>query len=188
VQTWQDQIDGDVGNIGCSTANAGRSASVVLVAAQGRQTVWWVLAILLTVIATVLLFRWDDSRLLRSAMAQTDSFAGGSQVGARGIYAFSGQLTARTYGLFMLDVDTGTIWCYELQRAANDELQLRLVAARSYASDRYLEEFNVADPVPGAVRLMVQQQRALQQGGAGPASTTAPARGPALPDEGGGQK
>jgi len=85
----------------------------------------------------------------------------------------------------MLDVDTGTIWCYELDRASNDELLLRLVAARSWISDRYLEEFNVADPVPGAVRMMVQQQRAMRQNQADVPVTTAPAKGPALPEDGG---
>ena len=72
--------------------------------------------------------------------------------GARGIYAFTGQLTSKSYGLFMLDVDSGTVWCYEFQRAANGEPQMKLVAARSWISDRYLEEFNVADPVPSAVQ------------------------------------
>jgi hypothetical protein len=59
----------------------------------------------------------------------------------------------------MMDVDTGTIWCYELDRAEHGPLQLRLVAARSWIFDRYLEEFNVADPIPGAVREMIRHQR-----------------------------
>jgi hypothetical protein len=165
----------------------GQAIPVVVVTAGNRHTVLWLIAVLLAVIATALVLRLDDVRLMRSAMAQAET--PGGLVGARGIYAFSGQVTQRTFGLFMLDVDTGTIWCYELQKAANDELLLRLVAARSWTSDRYLEEFNVADPVPGAVKMMVQQQRTMrQQGQSETPTTTAPSRGPVLPDEGGGRK
>jgi hypothetical protein len=184
VQSRPNHPECGASDVGRPTVGTTGTAPVTVVVSGGRQTALWLIAVLLTVIATALLLRLDDSRLMKSAMAQTDGFAGGTPVGGRGIYAFSGQLTARTFGLFMLDVDTGTVWCYELQKAANDELQLRLVAARSWASDRYLEEFNVAEPVPGAVRLMVQQQRALRQGGSEPVTTTAPAAGPALPEEG----
>ncbi len=168
-------------------AAEGAPAPRVVVHAAGRQTALWIIVVLLAIIATVLVLRVDGLRLERSALAQAEGLGTGA-VGARGIYAFSGQLTPKTFGLFMLDVDTGTIWCYELSRAANDELLLRLVAARSWVSDRYLEEFNVADPVPGAVRMMVQQQRAIRQSQAEAPATTAPAKGPALPDEGGLKK
>ena len=161
-------------------AEGGRQTPIVIVSPGGRHTVLWLIAVLLAVIATVLVLRLDDARLMRSAMAQTET-PGGAIVGARGIYAFSGQVSAKTFGLFMLDVDTGTIWCYELSRAANDELLLRLVAARSWTSDRYLEEFNVADPVPAAVRMMVQQQRSMRQDQTQPPVATAPAGGPVLP-------
>jgi hypothetical protein len=115
------------------------------------------LTVVLAVLATALILERDDALLLRSAQAQRLSGAG--QAGARGIYAFTGQLTAKTFGLFMMDVDAGTIWCYEIDRGQHGELQLKLVAARSWIYDRYLEEFNVAEPVPGAVRAMVEQQR-----------------------------
>ncbi len=165
---------------GVDVAVQGHPAPVVVVHSGSRQPVSWIIVVLLAVIATALVMRLDEGRLMRSAIAQTES-PGGGLVGARGIYAFSGQLTLKTFGLFMLDVDTGTIWCYELSRGTNEELLLRLVAARSWTSDRYLEEFNVADPVPGAVRMMVQQQRAMRQTQVETPATTAPAKGPALP-------
>ncbi len=127
----------------------------VIMAAPPAQTVWWVIAVLLAIIATALVLRWDDAAMNR-AFGQT---VGGPQAGTKGIYAFTGQLTARTFGVFMMDVDTGTIWCYELDRAEHGPLQLRLVAGRSWIFDRYLEEYNVADPVPGAVREMIRHQR-----------------------------
>jgi len=161
-------------------ATEGHTAPVVVIHSGSRQAASWIIVVLLAVIATALVLRLDEGRLMRSAVAQTDG-PGGGLVGARGIYAFSGQLTSKTFGLFMLDVDTGTVWCYELSKGTNDELLLRLVAARSWTSDRYLEEFNVADPVPGAVRMMVAQQRAMRQNQADTPATTAPAKGPALP-------
>jgi len=115
------------------------------------------LTVVLAVLATVLILERDDAIWLKSAQAQRVSGIG--QAGARGIYAFTGQLTAKTFGLFMMDVDAGTIWCYEIDRGQHGEPQIKLVAARSWIYDRYLEEFNVAEPVPGAVRAMVEQQR-----------------------------
>ena len=186
MQAGHDRSDGTFARAACQ-ADGGTQAPIVIISPSGRHTVLWLIAVLLAVIATVLVLRLDDARLMRSAVAQTET-PGGAMVGARGIYAFSGQLTARTFGLFMLDVDTGTVWCYELSRAANDELLLRLVAARSWTSDRYLEEFNVADPVPAAVGMMVQQQRSMRQDKRTPPASTAPAAGPVLPEEGGGKK
>jgi hypothetical protein len=151
------------------------SQSVVLIDGSRRQTVWWVIAISLAVIATALINRWDGTWLSRAALAQAGFSGGAPSAGARGIYAFTGQLGAKDYGLFMLDVDTGTVWCYEMARSRDGQLQLQLVAARSWIFDRFLEEFNVAKPTPSEVQLMVRQQR----GNAGAAGNLmAPANAP----------
>lgn len=140
-----------------------------------RQTVLWIIALLLTVIATALIVRRDDTSFLAAAMGQASGSPRANLDGGRGIYAFTGQVSARSYGLFMLDVDTGTVWCYELQRSGTTgEPRLNLLAARSWVFDRYLEDFNTGEPIPSVVRAMVQQQRsnrapASQPGaGAGP--------------------
>jgi len=135
------------------------SPQIIVVPAQGRQTVWWVMTVLLAIIATALVMRWDESALSRSAWAQSSTIGAGPGSGARGIYAFTGQIGSRSYGLFMLDVDTGTIWCYEMSGGRH----LKLLAARSWIFDRYLEEFNVADPTPTEVRQLVEQQQAAQK-------------------------
>ncbi len=141
---------------------------IVVVPGQGRQTVLWVIAILLAVIATALVLRWDEAALSKSAWAQSAVTGAGPSPGGRGIYAFAGQISSRSYGLFMLDVDSGTIWCYEMARGTFDEPHLKLVAARSWIFDRYLEEFNVAAPTPGEVRRLVEQQQAAQRAQAQP--------------------
>ena len=137
---------------------------VVFVSAAGRQTALWLIVVLLAVIATIMITRWDEVALLRATQAQSVYGGGGSTAGARGIFAFTGQLDAKTYGLFMLDIDTGTVWCYELARnQPGSGAHLKLVAARSWIFDRYLEEFNVAAPTPAEVRQLVEQQQANRQ-------------------------
>jgi len=160
----------------------GARSPVVVVSSGGRHTVWWVMTVCLAVIATVLVVRRDDSLIMRSAHAQPAGAGGPGQAGARGIYAFPAQLTAKSYGLFMMDVDTGTIWCYEMEKGAGGKFQLSLVAARSWIFDRYLEEFNVAEPVPGAVRLMVQQQRSHREDVDRVTNKVDEAAGSAMPD------
>lgn len=139
---------------------------------------WWILAVLLAIIATSLV-SIRDGAWLSSAMAQAGS--GGAATPGRGVYAFTGQLSAKEYGLFMMDADTGTVWCYQLARGRGDgEFRLQLVAARSWIFDRFLEEFNVAPPTPGEVQLMVRQQRGHGAMG-GPGATSPAAPGMAAP-------
>ena len=132
--------------------------------ARTDPTVLWVIAILLAIIATALWTRPSGS-LLTPALAQGPALAG-----ARGIYAFTGQIDSNRSGLFMLDVDQGTIWCYELENAGGAR-KLRLIAARTWIYDRYLQDFNCAPPDFRMVQQLVAEQRA--QGGA--RGETAPA-------------
>lgn len=172
-----------------SDASPTDNPRVIFVAAPARPVGLWIISILLAVIATIMVLRWDDASLTRAAMAQTANPSAGPGMGVRGIYAFTGQLDARSFGLFMLDVDSGTVWCYEMVRnRASDPVFMRLVAARSWLYDRYLEEFNAGSPTPTEVRQLVEQQRTARQGqttqpagGAAPAPASVPAGGLKLP-------
>lgn len=119
-------------------------------AKKRSQVVWWVIAGSLAVIAVCMLVR-PDRPMLPAALAQATR-----QAGARGVFAFSGQLSDHSYGLYMVDVDAGTIWCYEY---LNGPKKLRLVAARSWLYDRYLENQDFQGPSPEEVAQMVEQQR-----------------------------
>ncbi len=120
--------------------------------ARSQTTAHWIIAILLTVVATCLVIRMvDGTSWLPEAKAQT------ARLGAHGIFAFTGQLGARTYGLFMVDVDAGNVWCYEYMP---EKSKLRLVAGRSFLYDRYLEEFNTESPTPAEVAQLVDRMRA----------------------------
>ncbi|MFO0840618.1 MAG: hypothetical protein U1D55_19080 [Phycisphaerae bacterium] len=108
-------------------------------------------------VAVALAAGWFGARLGQisepKAFAQTPPLAG-----ARGVYAFTGQLDANRHGLFMLDVDQGTIWCYEIESVGGAR-KLRLMSARSWIYDRYLQDFNCAAPDFRTVQELVAQQR-----------------------------
>ncbi len=122
-------------------------------ARRGGQTVLWVIAVLLGMIASAMWTRGPAEGFLPSALAQ-----GQQGAGARGVFAFTGQIDHNRFGLFMLDVDQGTIWCYEIDKAGGTR-KLRLVAARTFIYDRYLKDFNCDNPSFRMVQKLVDQQR-----------------------------
>jgi len=113
--------------------------------------VFWVIALALVVIAVVLVVRPARDPLAGLAFGQTSA-----STGARGVFAFSGQLSKTTYGLYVVDTDSMTIWAYEYlpQKGC-----LRLAAARTWRYDRYLENYNICDLPPEAVEQMIEEQR-----------------------------
>lgn len=115
------------------------------------QTVFWIIAVLLAFIGGALWQRGDRS-LLSSALAQ------GTPAGARGVFAFTGQIDEAAYGLFMIDIEQGTVWCYEIENQGGVR-QLRLAAARTWIYDRYLRDFNCAQPDFRKVQELVAKQR-----------------------------
>jgi len=120
----------------------------------GRRTphpVFWVIAAALVVIATTLVVRPDGVPVGGVALGQPVSSGG-----ARGIFAFSGQMSKGAYGIYMVDIDAMTIWAYEYlpQKGC-----LRLAAARTWRYDRYLENHNICDLPPDIVEQMVEEQR-----------------------------
>ncbi|MCH7839018.1 MAG: hypothetical protein IID38_02125 [Planctomycetes bacterium] len=137
-----------------ATSTLPQPAVVVPPARRSPHPVYWLIAAALIVIAVGQLIRpagppWD-----RVALGQT-----GGGVGARGVFAFSGQLSKGTYGVYLVDADTMTIWVYEY---LSQKGCLRLAASRTWRYDRYLENYNICDLPPDVVEQMVEQQRALR--------------------------
>lgn len=122
---------------------------------RGSFVAQWTIAFLLGVIATLLLAR-GGSTDGGAAWAQNQPM-----VGARGIFAFTGQLDEQTYGLFMLDVDRQTVWVYAIDKVEGTR-RLRLIAARTFVYDSGLKDFNCAAPDFRAVRDLVRQQERAQ--------------------------
>ena len=113
----------------------------------------WLLAGALGVLAVQSLMdnQGGGLKLDNAALAQAVSSGG-----ARGVFAFSGQLSKNSYGIFMIDVDAMTLWAYEYQPQKEC---LRLAAARTWRYDRYLENHNGCDLPPDAVEKLVEDQR-----------------------------
>ncbi|MBK8267208.1 MAG: hypothetical protein IPK83_02420 [Planctomycetes bacterium] len=128
--------------------------SVAVPQPRQNQTVLWVIAILLAIIATALVLRTDLPFSARPAYGDSPRY------GAGGIFAFTGQIDRNSYGLFMMDVDNSTIWCYQYVPSMG---KLRLVAARSYVYDRYLENLNCVDETsPEEISKLLEKQREIK--------------------------
>jgi hypothetical protein len=131
------------------------SEAVAITVPQQRQTVLWIIAILLAIIATALVVRSSESFGVQRAFGNDPPLPG-----ARGVYAITGQLAENRYGLFMMDVDSGNIWCYEYLPGTR---KLMLVAARTYRYDRYLEDYNNDKQTsPEQVQLMLRGQNRIK--------------------------
>ncbi len=113
------------------------------------QAVWWLIGLSLAAIAL--------TQLLQLGQAGTVLAQPVAQAGARGVFAFTGQLTKGTFGVFMVDMDAGTLWCYEY---IPGKRELRLVAGRLWIYDRYLEAFNTGQPSVEEIEQLVELQRA----------------------------
>jgi hypothetical protein len=100
-------------------------------------------------------FRSDGGFSVNSAVAQS-----GRPAMAGGIMAFTGQIEKDIYGIMMVDVDAGTLWVYQYRKGVN---QLKLLTARSWLYDRYLEEYNTSQPTPSEVAQLVAQQQQKEQ-------------------------
>ena len=119
-------------------------------ASGASRTAIWLIVAFLGIIAACLVLRLDQP-VVNRALAQPVA-----QAGARGVFAFTGQLSKNTFGLFMVDVDVGTIWCYEWNGVKGC---LKLIAARSWRYDRFLENFNSCELPPKEVERMVEMER-----------------------------
>lgn len=117
----------------------------------------WLIAVLLAFIAGSLWNGGQAGHALPVALAQN------TPAGARGIYAFTGQIDEQSYGVFMLDVDAGTLWCYEID-SEDGVRKLKLVAARAWMYDRLLRDFNVLPPNYLTVKDLVARERAVEAG------------------------
>ncbi|HWL92246.1 MAG TPA: hypothetical protein VNT79_01815 [Phycisphaerae bacterium] len=146
-----------------SIQREGGAVAVTIPQPRQNQTVLWVIAVLLAIIATALVLRPELPFGARPAFGDTP------MMGAGGIYAFTGQIDRNSYGLFMMDVENRTVWCYQYVPNLNE---FRLVAARSYAYDRYLENYNGGKVTPDQIRQLLederQQKARISRGGIGP--------------------
>ena len=153
VALWEEvraitQDDHSIMIAGRGPEEEGRTAS-----SRSRHPALWFIAGALSVIMLHAVMRGDGSGLSLEGTALGQAISSG---GSRGVFAFSGQLTKNSYGIYMVDVDAMTIWVYEyLSRKGC----LRLASARTWRYDRYLEDYNHCDLPPDAVEQLIEDQR-----------------------------
>jgi len=127
---------------------------------QRFQGALWLIGIGLLANAAVMLVRGQgaaDIVLSRAAMGQAaPAGAAGQMLGARGIYMMPAQLGVNSYGLYLMDVDSGTICVY---KATPETSHFRLMAARSFKYDRFLEDLNNETLRPKEVQKIVEAQQ-----------------------------
>jgi len=120
----------------------------------------WLIGVGLLANALVLATRAQvpDITLDRAALAQATPAGGGStpMLGARGIYMMPAQLGANSYGLYLMDVDSGTICVYQ---AMPEGQKFKFMASRSYKYDRFMEDFNNEGLRPKDIQKIVQNQQ-----------------------------
>lgn len=138
---------------------------------RSHAVVLWVIAVALIANAVGLWNRPGSGTFLPEALAQNQN------AGGRGVFAFTGQIDHNRFGLFMLDVDQGTVWCYEIDSSGGTR-QLRLVAARTFIYDRYLMDFNCLPPSFRTVQELVSKQRQDASGATEREEKSNPAKDP----------
>ena len=120
-----------------------------------RNKALWLIGAALLANAGVMLFaRKSVPELILSNPAQAQEAS--PMLGARGIYMMPAQLGPNAFGLYLMDVDSSTICVY---KALPDNSHFRLMAARSFKYDRFLEDFNNDPLTPKEVQKIVEKQR-----------------------------
>jgi hypothetical protein len=87
--------------------------------------------------------------LMDAAWAQNQLPIGGGA----GVFIVPAQFSDRSFGCYIMDVDSQTLCAYQYY-----EKQLRLVAARNFRWDRRLGQFNSTNPTPQEVQQMVEAE------------------------------
>ena len=120
----------------------------------------WLITSLLAVIAVCLLIEVGASTSIALAQANSSDTAG--QTDTDRLLAVAGQLSRDTYGLYLVDLDNTTICVYQyLPGKRTGMTELCLMAARSFAFDRRLEEYNTK-PSPREIKELIDQQHPIR--------------------------
>lgn len=73
-----------------------------------------------------------------------------------GIMVVPIQIERDLYGLAMIDTTSQTLWIYEMNSRGPAYNRLKLTAARSWKYDKFLQQYNTAEPKPEQVRMILE--------------------------------
>ncbi|HDZ22641.1 hypothetical protein LCGC14_0295860 [marine sediment metagenome] len=116
----------------------------------------WVLVALLGVIAAGLLIE-----LGRATAAGPGDLPGESAGATPSMMAVTGQITRDGYGIYLVDLNSRTICIYQY---VSTQRKLRLLAARTFAFDTQLDDYNT-EPSPREIRDLVSRHPRLTDRG-----------------------
>jgi len=125
--------------------------------AKGSTAKWFAVAFL-AVAACCLLVQVGIS------IAADESPGAAASGGKNNVFVVAGQVTKDTYGLYLVDLEYGTICMYEWVPQSR---KLRLMAARTYVYDRQLDDYNT-ELSPQEVKKLIAEQRRLGESPAKP--------------------
>jgi hypothetical protein len=117
----------------------------------------WVFWLALVLVVIGLLFAGNSKSKSADAGTKVGSSFGDTT------FAVPVQLGRDNYGLAMYDVDTRTIWLYELSNRGPGQPRLRLLAARNYAYDSLLTDYNTT-PHPKEIKQILESLGRSQSG------------------------
>jgi hypothetical protein len=115
----------------------------------------WVIVVALSALAGAVL----AGAVLTGPPAQAQAAAAGG--GHGGVFALAGQLSRDNYGIFLVDSNSNTMAIYEWVSDKVQGRKLHLVAARNFAFDLQLDDYNNSEPLPREVKALVEQNRKL---------------------------
>jgi hypothetical protein len=117
----------------------------------------YVNAAVLVAVGMVLLGRDATPSLLPTTMAQVQP---GGIAGGGGIYLMPAQFSQTVWGCYILDVERQTLCAYTTSGAPP---QLKLIAARNFAHDRNLKQYNTSPP-PAEIQDLIAKEAAGLRG------------------------
>jgi hypothetical protein len=117
---------------------------------KSKMKIRWLLPVVIVVGLPVVLLLCGQWGLPAAAKAQPQPAENGQ------ILVIPIQLERGNYGLAMVDTAGQTLWVYQLNSTGPGYNRLQLLAARSWRYDRLLQQYNVADPKPQQVKMLLE--------------------------------
>ena len=113
-----------------------------------------------TLILVILAFFAGSLIFSLASSLQAENVFQGSSGQKNDVFVMAGQISPKTYGLYLVDYKNKTICVY---RYDSGKRNLRLMATRTYRYDVKLDSFNVGEPGPLEVKDLIETQKRLDE-------------------------
>ncbi len=138
-----------------SQAGEQQSGLVQRLSSGSAQVALWLIVVLLAVHATAMLVQPNGG----PAYAQPANPAPPGRADGAGVYVVPAQIDSDQWGAFLVDTRAGTIVLYQYNANMH---KLKLLAARTFVYDRYLDNYNNAEPTPSDIADLISKARRVE--------------------------